>query len=118
MNRIRNLLGVNDKLHHIVVAQYKRADYTVGSEENFHWAIIVLETINGEELEGPCYQVFDRHYNDDRGVVWNLFHKPVSLGRTDKCLGGVVIGTIKRKELEELDQVGIITARRPPTGWG
>ncbi|KAK7682218.1 hypothetical protein QCA50_014805 [Cerrena zonata] len=107
MNRIRNLLVANsDKLHHIVIAQYKRADYSIGEEENFHWAIVVLEKIAvGEEFKGPCYQVFDRHYNDERGIQWNLFNKPVSLDKTEKSLGGISIGTIKRKDLDELDQI-------------
>ncbi|KAK7681483.1 hypothetical protein QCA50_015575 [Cerrena zonata] len=107
MNRIRNLLVANnDKLNHIVIAQYKRAEYSVGAEENFHWAIIVLEKIGaGDGFEGPCYQVFDRHYNDERGIQWILFNKAVSLDRTEKTLGGISIGTIKRKDLEELDQI-------------
>lgn len=107
MKRILSALKVNkESNHYIVVAQYKRADYDVGSEEQFHWAIIVLEEIGeGAILQGPCYQVFDRHYNDDRGVVWNLFNKTIVLGKTDKSLGGVAIGTVKNKELDELDQV-------------
>ncbi|KAK7682216.1 hypothetical protein QCA50_014803 [Cerrena zonata] len=120
MKRILDILGVNaNKSHYIVVAQYKRADYGVGAEENFHWAIIILEDINEDAaLCGPCYQVFDRHFNDERGVEWHLYNKPVTLGRTDKSLGGVVIGTVKQKDLVELGQ--ILSAHLPIVkfeGW-
>ena len=109
MKRILSALGVTSQLQYIVIAQYKRADFDVGSEENFHWAIILLSDI-GEDatLRRPCYQVFDRHYNDERGVQWILFNKDITLGKTEKSLGGVCIGSVKGKDVAELDQVCVV----------
>ena len=60
----------------IVVAQYTRADYGAGQEENLHWALAVL--LHEGQQKGPVYQAIDRHYSDGRGVdggVWTG-HKP------------------------------------------
>ena len=94
------------KLYYIVVAQYKRDDFDVGAEENFHWALFVLEGIDDRavSVSSPCYQVFDRHYHDGR-VEWVLFHRHAVLDKTGKWLGGVVIGRVKESELATLDKV-------------
>ena len=101
----------------IVIAQYKRDDYGVGSEQYLHWALIVLTS--KEELEGHCFQAVDRHYSDGRGTVWEPHYTPsASLRKTTKCLGGVQIGSVKARKLDAL----VMLVRAHPTtpkfeGW-
>lgn len=107
----------------IVVVQYKRADFGVGTEEELHWMLMILITdttsplagsCHSEELamtmSGPSFQAIDRHYSDERGVVWNLHYTQtdnlVNL-LSKRCLGGVRVGGISfrdmGKEREEVD---------------
>ncbi|KAI8989888.1 hypothetical protein BD414DRAFT_460186 [Trametes punicea] len=98
---LRKLLGKEECS--IMVAQYKRSNYSVGDEEHFHWAIVVMTGENG--LEGRVYQAVNR-INDTRdGVAWDISTaKAVSLEKSIKCLGGVRIGIITKKNLKELDK--------------
>jgi len=85
----------------IVIAQYKRDDYGVGSEQYLHWALIVMTS--KEDLGGHCFQAVDRHYSDGQGTVWELnYMAHVSLRNTQKCLGGVQIGSVKARKLDAL----------------
>jgi len=101
----------------IVIAQYKRDEYGVGDEEHLHWALIVIKS--KDQLAGHCFQAIDRHYSDGRGTVWSPHYAPhASLEKTTKCLGGVQIGSVRARELDDL--VAII--RHHPTapkfdGW-
>ncbi|KAI0322763.1 hypothetical protein OF83DRAFT_426455 [Amylostereum chailletii] len=94
----------SSKQHRIAVVQYERADYSVGAEEELHWAIIVITDTTYQT--GPAFQAIDRHYTNTQEVVWSLFAKDVNLGSTRKCLGGVYVGTVKASDLESLHQVG------------
>ncbi|KAL4244584.1 hypothetical protein ABKN59_010893 [Abortiporus biennis] len=99
----------------IVVAQYMRDDYGVGTEEELHWAIIVFTDIGFQK--GPCFQIFDRHFRDGT-VKWVYFEKDVYLHGTEKSLGGVTIGSVKESELEDLKKV--ISKNQPVVkgeGW-
>jgi hypothetical protein len=88
----------------IVLAQYKRNNYGVGNEEEFHWALIVITSKRG--LEGPTFQAVDRTYTDGRGKVWESHYAPsLSLMRTRKCLGGIQIGAVKARDLDDLTAV-------------
>ncbi|KAI0791659.1 hypothetical protein C8Q75DRAFT_805274 [Abortiporus biennis] len=91
-----------DTSYPIIVAQYKRDVYGVGTEEELHWAIIVFTDIANQT--GPSFQIFDRHFRDGT-VQWNYFEKVVQLYKTDKSLGGVIIGSVKASELENLEKV-------------
>jgi len=85
----------------IVIAQYKRDKYGVGNEEELHWALIVITS--KRDLEGHCFQAIDRHYSNGRGSVWEPHYAPsASLRRTKKCLGGVQIGSVKARNLDDL----------------
>ncbi|KAJ3726043.1 hypothetical protein C8R42DRAFT_425662 [Lentinula raphanica] len=118
----------SNSIYPIVVLQYERADCSFGQEENLHWALIVITSVNesnlagqdDEEILGPCWQVFDRHYSDGRGVVWELFDgkivHPEEPGT--RCIGGVKIGEIEERELVKLRK--ILDSHQPiPTfdGW-
>ncbi|THH18338.1 hypothetical protein EW146_g2647 [Bondarzewia mesenterica] len=114
MNKISDLLGV-DKTLPIVIVQYERDKYGVGTEEHLHWALVVFT--KAREQQGPCFQVVDRHYRDGR-VEWLSIDQNVTLGRTKKCLGGVHIGNVKRSKLGNLRE---LVAAHPPVvrseGW-
>ncbi|EED82804.1 predicted protein [Postia placenta Mad-698-R] len=96
-------LFTTDRQCKIAVVQYERADYGVGTEEHLHWAIVVQTERLDQDL--PCFQVFDRHYNDSRGVQWALFDRDISLLKTRKCLGGVYIGSVKYSQIKALREV-------------
>ncbi|EED80291.1 predicted protein [Postia placenta Mad-698-R] len=87
----------------IAVVQYERADYRVGTEEHLHWAIVVQTERLDQDL--PCFQVFDRHYSDSRGVQWHLFDRDISLLKMRKCLGGISIGSVKYSRIKALREV-------------
>jgi hypothetical protein len=85
----------------IVIAQYERDDYGVGSEQHLHWALIVMTS--KEDLQGHCFQAIDRHYSNRRGKVWELnYMSRVSLRNTRQCLGCVQIGIVKARQLDAL----------------
>ncbi|TFY77117.1 hypothetical protein EWM64_g6891 [Hericium alpestre] len=103
-----------DAAYPIAVVQYERDGYGIGTEEQLHWALVVL---TGPGMAGPAFQIFDRTYNDGR-VVWNFFDGVLQLGIATKCLGGVCIGIVKQSELDEFRKV--VAANRPAVkfvGW-
>ena len=91
-----------DKEHDIHVVQYERADFGVGSEEELHWAIVVLPP---GKPKGRSFQVIDRYYQDERGVQWNLHDQTEDLRSTRKCFGGVRIGRVKGGDVDDLYKV-------------
>lgn len=112
MNRILRALGVDDDCK-IAVLQYERDGRGVGKEEELHWSIMVqTDPQPNDESRFPCFQAYDRTYNDERGKQWQLYDKDVSLFTTRKCLGGVYIGSIKRGQLKLLREV---VHTNPPT---
>ncbi|KAH8077871.1 hypothetical protein BXZ70DRAFT_962071 [Cristinia sonorae] len=92
----------------ITIVQYERQDFTVGNEEELHWAIVVLPS-DGKtpQTKGRSFQVIDRHYSDGRGTVWTLHDQEEDLKKTRRCLGGVQIGKVSASggEYEELCSV-------------
>lgn len=85
----------------IIVTQYERWSYSIGSEEQLHWAIIVR---TGEDIfqSGPMYQV---HLNRATGA-WELSTLPkVIPEESAKCLGGLRVGTVRQRELKGLRRV-------------
>lgn len=95
----------------IVIAQYERGNFGVGTEEHLHWAIIVV--INEEKQEGRMYQAINRPMNTPHGPVvgWELStSQNASLDKSHKCLGAVRIGIVKQKELEKLSSVCVTSA--------
>lgn len=97
-----------DPLLYIIVAQYQRADFDLGSEHEFHWAIAAVSNnlANAPSEQCRCYQVFDRTYTNENRTEWIFYaHREAILRKTGKWRGGVVIGQIMSSELEALDQV-------------
>ncbi|KDQ58934.1 hypothetical protein JAAARDRAFT_68530 [Jaapia argillacea MUCL 33604] len=80
----------------IVVVQYKRDDYGVGSEQHLHWALIIITKGNS----GPCFQAVDRIYRDRPRKQWSAPYMEVNIESTRKCLGGVQVGTVKHRDLD------------------
>lgn len=100
LNTIAQRLNFSPKVLNIVIVQYERNDYGVGTEEELHWALILLE--RGHSVSrGDCFQAVDRRYNG-QDVQWTLFDKQVDLRNTRKCLGGVCIGQIKESDVPNL----------------
>ena len=90
----------------LVVMQYERADFSVGHEEELHWAIVAVSSNKSGIIVGAMWQVINRKYSDGRGLVWELSHRTqVELNKSSKCLGGVIIGSIKGKDVEMLNTV-------------
>ncbi|KAJ3745817.1 hypothetical protein DFH05DRAFT_1055928 [Lentinula detonsa] len=101
---ILNQIFGNNETYPIVVIQYERDGFSVGREDQFHWALIVIT--DEKEKSGPCWQALDRHYSDGRGVIWELYDgKVVHPERTTKCLGGVKVGSVKKSELKSLKEI-------------
>lgn len=75
------------------------------SEEQLHWAIVVMteDVEKGKDL--PCFQVYDRIYDDAGGKWWYLFSQNVLLGETHRCLGGAYVGTVKECQVGSLKEV-------------
>ncbi|KAL1738059.1 hypothetical protein HDZ31DRAFT_51552, partial [Schizophyllum fasciatum] len=83
-------------------------------------AIIAVTHTEKEEFKGPMWQATDRLYSDGRPKEWSISQSPeVSLCRTMKCLGGVVIGYISGKDVEKLNKLILERARPNPKfhGW-
>lgn len=107
-NIIRSLTQRPDPVLLVVVAQYHRDSLPVGQEQEFHWAIAVVENLKSAATEeSPCYQVHGRTYTTPTPYTEWVIHvnRTAKLGRTDKWRGGVIIGKLKKVELEELDKV-------------
>ncbi|KAK7693544.1 hypothetical protein QCA50_003113 [Cerrena zonata] len=106
MNKLKELFGSTtsqEPSHSLVIAQYERADFTVGNEEEFHWALIVLTNVR--EQKGPSWQALEYNYSDGRGLVWRLVAADVGLPKSEKCFGGVRIGTIKSEDIATMDEI-------------
>ncbi|KAG6853009.1 hypothetical protein C0991_007492 [Blastosporella zonata] len=87
----------------IVVSQYERDGYSANDPEQLHWAIIVL--VDEDDQKGPCWQAIDVYYRDGR-VEWKMpVIREEVLGKTTKCLGGVIVGYVPSKQLDDLEKV-------------
>lgn len=105
MDSLSKLFGGKSDLP-LAVVQYKRDDFGVGTEENLHWAIVAVSSNKSGTIVGAVWQVINRKYSDGRGLVWELSHRTqVVLNKSSKCLGGVIIGSIKGKDVEMLNTV-------------
>ena len=105
MDSLSKLFGGKSDLP-LAVVQYKRDDFGVGTEENLHWAIVAVSSSKSGTIVGAVWQVINRKYSDGRGLVWELSHRTqVELNKSSKCLGGVIIGSIKGKDVEMLNTV-------------
>ena len=105
MDSLSKLFGGKSDLP-LAVVQYKRDDFGVGTEENLHWAIVAVSSNKSGTIVGAVWQVINRKYSDGRGLVWELSHRTqVELNKSSKCLGGVIIGSIKGKDVEKLNTV-------------
>ncbi|TFY64006.1 hypothetical protein EVG20_g6090 [Dentipellis fragilis] len=87
----------------LVLAQYKRDDFGAGNEQELHWALLVITDIT--RLSGPCFQAVDRTYRDARGKQWSPHSAECSLLSTDKCLGGVQIGSVRQCDLATFSNI-------------
>ncbi|KAI0634294.1 hypothetical protein C8Q77DRAFT_1055788 [Trametes polyzona] len=106
--------------HPLAIVQYERAGYSVGREEELHWAIVAVTSHKDEgNIKGPVWQVMDLHWNDGRPVEWRQHHADIGLNKTMKCLGGVYIGEIARKDVDKLSQIIVEQAQPIPKfrGW-
>ncbi|KAI0042808.1 hypothetical protein FA95DRAFT_515521 [Auriscalpium vulgare] len=104
------------KAYRIVLLQYERDGYGLGTEEHLHWAFALLKP---NQIHGKTFQVFARQYSDERGLVWESYlNRSVALDETRKCLGGVEVGVIAKRDLHKFHQV---IAGHPPVskfeGW-
>ncbi|KAJ3972422.1 hypothetical protein EV361DRAFT_970872 [Lentinula raphanica] len=92
----------SNKEHTIAVIQYERDGYSVGREDQLHWALVV---VTSDESQTPMIlQLYDGH--------------KVYLEHTTKCIGGVKVGSIKKSELKSLKE--ILSAHHPTPkfpGW-
>lgn len=72
MNKLQKLFSNNrDEDYTIAIIQYERDTYSVRQEEHLHWALIVIT--DEDDMSGPCWQAFDRHYSNGRRIVWELY---------------------------------------------
>ncbi|KAL1692606.1 hypothetical protein GGG16DRAFT_51002 [Schizophyllum commune] len=106
----------------LVVMQYERADFSVGQEEELHWAIVATYTSDKSIKGYASWQAIDRHYSDGRPdpIVWELHSSPdVRLHQDAKCLGGVSIGQLKGQDVKKLNKLINANAQPVPKfeGW-
>ncbi|KAL1720401.1 hypothetical protein EV715DRAFT_197048 [Schizophyllum commune] len=106
----------------LAVMQYERADFSVGHEEELHWAIVAVHTSDNDIKGYASWQAIDRHYSDGRPnpVVWELHYSPdVRLHQDAKCLGGVYIGQLKGQDVKKVNKLIHATAQPTPKfdGW-
>ena len=98
-----------EKNYSVVVSQYVRSNYWLGNEEKFHWAVVVLTKF--KEQTGPLWQAVNNVVptSGGQGVeVWRIESKDATLWKTNKCLGGVIIGRINPDEVDALSKVCLI----------
>ncbi|KIY44662.1 hypothetical protein FISHEDRAFT_50938 [Fistulina hepatica ATCC 64428] len=118
MDKLKTLFKGNTTSYYpIVISQYERDGYSAPDNvDQLHWAIIVV--VKERQQQGPCWQVYDRHYRDGR-VEWAMSAiSQATMGNTNKCLGGVRIGFVKAEDLSQLQQV--VVSNNPSvkfTGW-
>ena len=105
MDSLSKLFGGKSDLP-LAVVQYKRDDFGVGTEENLHWAIVAVSSNKSGVVVGARWQAVNRVNPDGPRVVWELEHRTqVELNASARCLGGVIIGSIKGKDVERLNTV-------------
>lgn len=105
---LRSLFRNADLPLFIVVVQYYRNYQSVGQEQEFHWAIAVVSDLErAAKAHCRCYQILNSIcITPIPHTVWALhIHRSAVLGKTGKWRGGVIIGTLKTSELDELDNV-------------
>ena len=109
MNALKKLITkiTDETSHSIVVMQYKRGTYTLGDEQHFHWALLVVT--DTDEQDGYLWQAVNRILPSGGGegvVVWDVDNgRNSTLAKTFRCLGGVTIGMIKPDDLSTLSEV-------------
>ncbi|KAH9855449.1 hypothetical protein C2E23DRAFT_724361 [Lenzites betulinus] len=112
---LRHILRLEE--YSIVVSQYERGCYSVGNEEQFHWAIVIIT--NENERKGYMYQAVNKVSRTPEGlgvVVWELSTSDeVSLEKSRRCLGAVRVGVVKQKELQDLHKAIV---NHPPVDTG
>ena len=105
MDSLSKLFGGKSDLP-LAVVQYKRETFGVGTEENLHWAIVAVSSNKSGVVVGALWQAVNRVNPDGPRVVWELEHRTqVELNASARCLGGVIIGSIKGKDVEKLNTV-------------
>ena len=105
MDSLSKLFGGKSDLP-LAVVQYKRETFGVGTEENLHWAIVAVSSNKSGVVVGALWQAVNRVNPDGPRVVWELEHRTqVELNASARCLGGVIIGSIKGKDVEMLNTV-------------
>ncbi|KAJ7183781.1 hypothetical protein C8R46DRAFT_1344494 [Mycena filopes] len=83
----------------LAIVQYERADFKAGSEEQLHWALMIVT--KREKREGHIFQAVDRTYQGQSSATWTRSYLPKgSLLKTSKCLGLVQIGSVKARDLK------------------
>ncbi|KAI5887669.1 uncharacterized protein SCHCODRAFT_02671654 [Schizophyllum commune H4-8] len=92
----------------LAVMQYERADFSVGHEEELHWAIVAVHSSDNDIKGYASWQAIDRHYSDGRPnpIVWELhYSSDVQLNKDARCLGGVYIGQLKGQDVKKLNKL-------------
>ncbi len=109
MSLLGKILNKKPSAYAIAVVQYERDDFSVGHEEQLHWAIAAVISVKNQfEIEVHGWQIIDRIYSDGRPKEWLLHYRgDAQLHKTFKCLGGVNIGQIEGKDIEKLNQVSL-----------
>ena len=91
----------------IVITQYRRGTYTLGNEENFHWALMVVTNV--ERQDGYIWQAVNQIVliGEGQGIeVWQIDSgRDATLAKTLRCLGGVIIGRLRPDDLPTLKEV-------------
>ncbi|TFK82812.1 hypothetical protein K466DRAFT_568208 [Polyporus arcularius HHB13444] len=121
MSLLGKLLNKKPSAYAIAVVQYERSDFSVGHEEQLHWAIAAVVSVKNQfEIEAHTWQIMDRYYSDGRPMEWISHYRGDSqLHKTLKCLGGVSIGQIEGTDIEKLKQLIHDYAQPKPkfAGW-
>ncbi|KAL1738702.1 hypothetical protein HDZ31DRAFT_69713 [Schizophyllum fasciatum] len=105
----------------LAIIQYERAGFSVGHEEELHWAVVAVYSKTDFDVKGHAWQVVDRHYSDGRPnpVQWLLHYGDMQLNKTLKCLGGVYVGQMNGKDVDRLNKLIHDSAQPVPKfeGW-
>ncbi|TRM60053.1 hypothetical protein BD626DRAFT_408073 [Schizophyllum amplum] len=101
MSAILNKLRKEERQCTVAVIQYERNDFSVGHEEQFHWALVAVVSKKDLSIRSVAWQVSDRHYSDGRPMEWILHDNEVEVNKTFKCLGGVILGQISEKDVDK-----------------
>lgn len=120
MSSLLNKLFKKGTQCEVAIVQYERDDYSVGHEEQLHWAVVAVVSKDESEIKAAVWQIMDRHYSDGRPSEWSLSHVPtMPLNKTMKCLGGVIIGVMERKDIDSANKLIHDLAQPKPKfpGW-